>query len=306
MAFDKICAYVSTGLPLSTAHRIYRDRDQFVQIAQNLINDEMSLNSIIEFSAWIENWARHNASAVVKNIASEAVMTEIREKWINARPMRDIIAESTSADSICKDVYGFQLPWLIHAASQQLRQMGHDNLCNTLSSIALLVELGVPSELSAWVFLAGVGSRVSATEIANCGVDLGDSYISVRQTIRNPHALSLIAKRVSEPTKILINQQIKNTQRTPIEPLSISEIWLSDETFGSYNTVVIRRLNGLIYVCSLDGKAKFPVGALDTPIYEKLADDYRFAFIRDDREHERYIMTIRDPRLLDQYIENIT
>lgn len=61
--------------------------------------------------------------------------------------------------------YGMNLPWVLNAAGQQLRAAG-DECADTIDLLALQVELGVPTENAALVFLAGVRSRVAAVELA--------------------------------------------------------------------------------------------------------------------------------------------
>jgi hypothetical protein len=194
-------AYIASGLPVSAASNVYRDREQFCQTAQALFDADLSLESVIASLEWLEEWSRTSATGVIDNLPAKDVLDQVRAAWINGDPMREILEKTTDADSICKDAYGFQLPWLIHAASQQIKLMGKEDLFETLSSVALLVELGLPSENAAWIFLAGVRSRASATELAACGIDLGSSLSEIRRNLSDPDTIAALRDLVSERTK---------------------------------------------------------------------------------------------------------
>ena len=209
--------YVATGLPLSAAKNLYRDRDVFVQKAQEITDAEGSTQAIVEFIAWLEEWARDHSTNVVEKLPASTVMDLIREDWIAGTPMREILEKTGEADGVCKSIYGYQFPWLIHAASQQLRQMDNEELSDILASVALLIELGVPNESAAWIFLAGVRSRAASTELAQCGVDLGASPSAVRRRLRARDVLDELASRVSEATRAWLDLHWADSDRESID-----------------------------------------------------------------------------------------
>src|SRR5690606_21097041 len=97
-----------------------------------------------------------------------------------------------------------------HAAAQQLKQIGNEELSEILAAIALLVELGVPSEKAAWAFLAGVRSRASATELASCDIDIGNSPSMVRKKLREPDTIAALRCQVSEQTQAWLDLHWSN------------------------------------------------------------------------------------------------
>ena len=137
-------AYVSSDLPVSTASNVYRDHDQFLRNAQSVSDAGNNVQSVCDFLEWLEEWARGNAGGIIDGLPEKNDLDLIREAWISGRPMREILEATDAADGICKDAYGYQFPWLIHAAAQQIKQLGNEDLSETLAVIALSVELGVP------------------------------------------------------------------------------------------------------------------------------------------------------------------
>jgi hypothetical protein len=284
-------AYVATGLPLSAAKNLYRDRDVFVQKAQEIVDAEGSTQAIVEFIAWLEEWARDHSTNVVEKLPASAVMDLIREDWIAGMPMREILEKTGEADGVCKNIYGYQIPWLIHAASQQLRQMDNEELSDMLASVALLVELGVPNESAAWIFLAGVRSRAASTELAQCGVDLGASPSAVRRRLRARDVLDELVSRVSEATRAWLDLHWADSAREYIDLPEFSPF--EHEDLEGVDTVLVRTTGELTYLCSPDGTQRMAVEVSEEWPFDRIADDYRFSFVKSDG---RFQFTIRSPK----------
>lgn len=284
-------AYVATGLPLSAAKNLYRDRDAFLQKAQEIDDAEQSMQAIVEFVAWLEEWARDHSTAVVKELPENEVMNLVREPWIAGMPMRDILDETDDADAICKNIYGYQIPWLVHAAAQQIRQMGNEELSDTLASVALLVELGVPNEAAAWIFLAGVRSRAASTELAQCDVDLGTSPSTVRRRLRDKDTLDELASCVSDATRAWLDLHWADSAREKVDLPEFPSF--NAEQLEDQDTLLVRTDGGRTYLCSTDGRQRMAVKVSEKWPFDRVADDYRFSFVRSDG---RFQFTIRSPK----------
>ena len=284
-------AHVATGLPLSAAKNLYRDRDIFVQKAQEIADAEGSTHAIIEFIAWLEEWARGHSTNVVEKLPTSAIMDLIRGDWIAGTPMREILKKTGEADSVCKNIYGYQMPWFIHAASQQLRQMDNEKLSDMLASVALLVEIGVPNESAAWIFLAGIRSRAASAELAQCGVDLGASPSDVNRRLRTRAVLNELALRVSEATRAWLDLHWAESGRESIDLPEFPSFKL--ENLEGVDTVLVRTTGESTYLCSPDGIQRMAVKVSENWPFDRIADDYRFSFVKSDG---RFQFTIRSPK----------
>ena len=285
-------AYVSTGLPISAAKNVYLDREEFLQRAQVVADAERSTESIAEFIVWLEEWARAHAENVVEMLPENNVMDLVREPWLTGAPMRDILYQTDEADSICKNIYGYQIPWLVHAIAQQIKQMGNEELSDTLASVALLIELGVPNEDAAWIFLAGVRSRVASTELAQCGVDLGDSPSAVRRRLRNKDTLDELASCVSEATRAWLDLHWAESaqERTDLPEFPA----FTAEKLEDLETLLVRTANGHTYLCSIDGRQRMAVKVSEKWPFDIIADDYRFSFAKSDGSFQFIIRSPKD------------
>jgi hypothetical protein len=290
---EKRKAYVSSGLPVSSASTMYRDRDEFIQWAQSILDADKNPHSICAFLEWIEQWSCKNARGVVGELPEKKVFDLVRGLWIAGKPMCEILESTEAADAICKDVYGYQLPWLIHAAAQQVKQQGNDDLSETLAAIALLIEIGVPSEKAAWIFLAGVRSRASATEIAAGGTELGSSLSEVRKNLRNPEILAVLRDQVGEQTKAWLDLHWYDSVTESVDVPSFPRFKL--EKLPDIDTILVRSNKQSTYLCSPDGRQRMAVKISHKWPFDYIVDDYKFAFQR--AGDGLFDLIIRDPRI---------
>ena len=92
---------------------------------------------------------------------------------------------------------------------QQLRGAEQEK-ADALAKLALLVELGVPSELAARIYLAGVRSRAAATELAALDVAFGSSLPEISRKLRNPDFGAEIRPLVSPTTADWLDLMIED------------------------------------------------------------------------------------------------
>lgn len=286
-------AYVASGLPVSVASNMYRDREQFLEYAKLLHDEDKHLSSILVFLSWLEEWGRENAKNVVVNLPEKHALDRIRENWILGCPMREILELTDEAGGACKEAYGFQLPWLIHAAAQMLKQVGDEESSECLAAIALLVELGVPSEKAAWVFLAGVRSRASATELASCDVDLGNSLSMVRIRLRDQDTIEALRYHVSERTQAWLDLHCSDFDSEQANIPLFPRFTL--EGIPNADTLLVRSSNQSTYLCSPDGRQRAAVEVSEKWPFDRIANDYRFAFTR--ATDGKFDLISRDPRI---------
>ncbi len=285
-------AYVASGLPLSAAENLYRNRNEFLLKAQEIADAEQSVKTIVDYIAWLEEWARDNSKAVVKRLPKKEVMDLVRDPWIAGRPMRNILDKTEEADSICKNIYGYQIPWLVHAAAQQIRQMGYEEISNTLANVAIMVELGVPNEAAAWIFLAGVRSRAASTELAQCGVDLGESPSTVRRSLRDKDILGVLKSCVSDETQVWLDLHwsISVSEKTDLPKFSP----FTAHDLEDQDTLHVRTHKGRTYLCSSDARQRMAVKVTKKLPFDQVADDFRFSFLNCEGRFQLFIRSPKD------------
>lgn len=283
---------VTSSLPLSAAISAYRDLDLFRTLVDEYLQSDMSLSPLVATVQKIEAWVRANASAITYNIPEELRLDALREQWLGGVGLRELIEKDPGASSICKDLYGYQLPWLVHALSQKLDKIVEPERANALSSIALLIEIGVPTDLAARIFLAGIRSRVAAVELSQLNVPFGLTISSVRDNLRNPSFINSLISQVSSETTVWLNLLLTDKFRQKITIPSFSPLKFKKPI--DLDSLYTRTFEDNLFLCSLDGTKKMRVKISDKRPFDQIADDPRFVFIRNNDSWE---LTSRDPRI---------
>lgn len=287
-------AIIASGLPLSVGLAAFSQLSVFREMVDRYLNSDLGEATLNAFVLEFESWARENATSIVETMPSEEQLDAIRPQWLRGDSLRAIVETSgAEATDICSDLYGYKLPWLFHAVSQNLDKGAEENRIEALSKVSLLVELGLPTESAAKVFLAGVRSRAAAVELS--------------QYVTNPTA------SISGIRTALLDADIVAELSTTISASALEWLQLLSAELGSQKVAYPRctrfRLNtpehvaalhvrkydpdGSVYLCSTDARFKIAVASSDDMPFNKLADDPRFIFLRDG---EAWVQQSRDPR----------
>lgn len=284
-------AIVSSGLPLRVAIRAHAELEVFRRVADLFEESARTVTALATAVREIEEWARSNAGSVTDTIPAASTLDVLREGWLGGVGLRALRQINDEALSICRDLYGYQLPWIIHAVSQQLRSAGEEGRAEVLARMALLVEVGVPSELAALIFLAGVRSRAAATEFAALGVAFGRSVSEINRKLRDIEFTQQIRPIVSPSTANWLDLMVAAAARDRGLPPQFPPFPLPGA--DQADVLHARKLDSSIFLCSVDGRTRFQVEATNELPFDRVANDPRVAFERSD---SAWRMVVRDPR----------
>ena len=207
--------------------------------------------------------------------------------------MIEIVSKRASLRASARQLYEYDLPWIIHAAAQQLRVAGESEQADTLDEIALLVELGLPTDAATRIFLAGVRSRVAATEIAALGVEFGTGTAQTRRLLATTAFAQRVQVRLSAPSSDwldLLREEDSQHRPGTVPPFAS---WTERDDPG-VGVLHARKLDGNLFLCSTDGSVRFNVSPTEARPFDRLANDHRMAFTQDG---STWRLTPRDPRL---------
>lgn len=285
---------IASGLPLRIASKMHAHLLTFKEIADALLQDRSEEN-VFQSVKLIEAWAAANAAALFEQTNLD-VFDVVRPLWLGGVSLREISAQEESALDVCRDSYGFQLAWIIHAASQQLLKAGFEGQSEALSELSLLIELGLPNIKAANILLAGIRSRSAATELAATGKDFGDKLSTVFKRLRNLEIVDELISVVSEETAIWLNLISFESTRFKREKIQLNPFTLPAD-YVVPNLLYARSIDDdSVYLCSLDGVIKIRISEEYKDSFLRVANDPRFAFERTDNI---WYLRIRDPRIDD-------
>lgn len=272
-------AVVSSGLPLKVALRAHRNLDFFRGVADSHCAAEGTLCSLVTAVREFEEWAETNAASITGQMPERAQRDAVRKGWLGGVGLQTLCATGVDARSISKDLYGYQLPWIIHAASQQLRSIEETERADALAKIALVVELGVPTELAARVFLAGIRSRAAATELAALDAAFGATVSEIGRRLRDSEFSRELRQRVSLATagwlELLVAEDSRRHRESPpqFQAFNVSGAEMFD-------VLHVRKLAEQVFLCTVDGKTLIPVETTERHPFDRVANDPRLTFVR--------------------------
>lgn len=172
---------VASGIPLSVSKAVFEDIEYFrnlaISFSQELAEGHDRIELLDSIIRELEIWSNINASRLMESVPEQASLDNIRRDWISGVALSAIINSETKADIFSKEYYGFTLPWIIHAISQMFDSEVEEEIVQIYSTIAMLVELGLPNETAASIYMAGVRSRSAALELSEFDI-LQDKTIS--------------------------------------------------------------------------------------------------------------------------------
>jgi hypothetical protein len=287
-------AVVSSGLPLSVALRVQESLDAFAGIADSYDAEGQVLPALAAAVRAIEEWSRAHASPVTDVMPDADKLDALREGWLGGIGLHELSSVDAEAQSIFRNLYGYQLPWIIHAASQQLRGAEEPQKADALAKIALLVELGVPTDLAARIFLAGVRSRVAATELAALDVSFGSSISVISRKLRSSAFAKQLRPHVSPTTEGWLDLMVEDASRRRQKPVPMFPAF-TFEGAEEADLLHVRRLGDRIFLATVDGRIRIAVIPSSEFPFDKAANDPRIAF---RRLGSVWSTDVRDPRLL--------
>lgn len=166
---------IASGVPLSVAKAIFDNKDRFNTLALSYILTETETEQLEEADQVIreiEMWSNENASNTMTFAPDQLSLDAIRFRWLSGTTLSEIrqLGNDIEVDKTIKDYYGFTLPWIIHAISQMFDSESEEIIMQTYRSLAMLTELGLPNQITANIYIAGVRSRSAALELSKIDI----------------------------------------------------------------------------------------------------------------------------------------
>ncbi len=288
-------AVIAAGLPLSVGIVAFNQLNVFREMVDRYLTAGANLDTLSDLVFEFEVWARENAKNIFEEIPNQEQLNKIRPQWLGGSSLRQIVETcGNESTNICTDFYGYKLPWLFHAVAQKLDKLAEENHVEALSKAGLLVELGIPTEAAAKVFLAGVRSRTAAVELSRFVVDPTASITKIRSALLDSSVVIALSDVVSPSTLEWLQLLSVEHGNPEVVPAQCARFRL--EVPEEVTTLHVRQLtaSGSIFLCSTDAKFKFAVQATEELPFDKFSNDPRFVFSRDG---DIWIQQCRDPRI---------
>ena len=288
-------AVIASGLPLSVGVLAFEHMDTFRRMVDRYLTSEQSDAALCALVLEFETWGRQYAKTIFEGMPDQKSLDRIRPQWLGGSSLRKIIETcGDESTGICTEFYGYQLPWLFHAIAQELDKNAEEDRVEALAKVGLLVEIGLPSEAAAKVFLAGVRSRAAALELSRFVTDPAAGVSRIRSALLDSATVVLLSASVSEPALEWLHLLSAESGAPEAVPPQCEQFQLNAPEGVDSLHVRQQTPQDSIFLCSTDARFKRAVRATDSMPFDKLANDPRFVF---SRYQNVWVQQCRDPRV---------
>lgn len=283
---------VASGLPYKCAKKLYADHLELKAKLDEMFVDDYEIDKFFAFVEWIESWVRLNGEQIIDGKWPEqSEFNLIRNGWIIGTPLSELTNLSKNALKICKDVYGYQLPWIIHGAAQILAKKGYKEDSDVLDALAAMLEFGLPNPIAVNIFLAGIRSRVVACELASLNEEWESIPAAIRKQLCNSEIVLRITPQISDNALSWLRVLEADTTKSEVIIPTFPPFTLNDWK-DSPERIIVRTFDGSTYLCTPDGRQFMAVKTNEKWPFDTIADDLRFAFVLNDGA---YHLELLDP-----------
>jgi hypothetical protein len=260
---------IASTVPFSVSQSILKDIDHFRNLAESFLkentNESQNIEILAKYIREIECWVSNNAQSLLdKNSLSQKSRDKIRQSWLAGVALAKLTELEEDAGNIVKDYYGFTLPWVINAISQMFSSTNDEQIFKTYSLMALLVELGVPNETAANIYLAGVRSRCATTELSELDCVKGKPIAYIKRALLE---LSPTNSNISDTTRTWIELILKTYETQKSKQISFPNFEIEHKEKNVKRLLVRKDSSRGYYLISYDGY-----------FYKKVKSDEEFPF----------------------------
>ncbi|MEW6046163.1 MAG: DEAD/DEAH box helicase [Bacillota bacterium] len=285
---------VASGLPLSAAVALDQAVPDLKRALTELVSSSGELNDLDRFVSFVEGIIRSFPGDEFSATPGEEILRSIRQLWLSGRPLREILPLNNRALEICRDHYGYRVPWVMNAAARYLAAEGSSE-AEVCDRVALMVEIGVPTEIAAKVFMCGIRSRTAAVELsAYIPEEVARLSLSrIAEYMGSQDFVDSVQGRASPDAMLWLQNLVRSMQKPRSVP-QIPEFRIRADPFPC-STIHVRKREGRVFLCSPDYRQTLVIGAPPDSPWHELANDLRVALER--RDSGAWRLDIRDPRV---------
>ncbi len=262
---------ISTSIPLSVSQAMLNDVDYFKRLAeQYCIEAESTPNKVAILSQYIklvEDWVFSHADFLIEDQVNQTLLEKIRIDWLGGTALKIIADIDKNAEKATKEFYGYTLPWLLNAIAQMFDPFFEEQLRRVYSTFAMLVEIGLPSEVAANIYLAGVRSRQVSLELSLLELMKEQNSNGIRAALSK---LASLDSGVTDEAKMWVRSLSKAFEEQGFATISFTPFTIKRDI--PVEKLYIREINGNISLISFDGGVDIPVRPTEELPFDKLAN----------------------------------
>jgi len=282
-------SFVSSSIPLRSAIYLKDNISQVLEIIFKYRSSEQTTGDLLAFVKETENIISEFPSEQF-NIDELPISDTVRELWIIGDTM------SSFDDKIIKitnQYFGYIIPWAINAISRILLTEGMEEESNEFNTLAIIIQMGLPNMLAVKIYLSGIHSRISATELSK---ELNTEYqeLSIKKLRLKLISLSGSLSHISEDTKSWLSLLKSKNSKVIKYCERISDFTFRKGLIINSSILNVKKFNEEIYLCSPDYRDRIKVKTNSRFPFDKYVNNFSVYF---QNENETWSMKLRNPYL---------
>lgn len=276
---------VSSGIPLRSGLKLIKEVDAIVVVIRSYQSSSKGIDDLVKFL--------NETELIINNLPSKQfdvtiLPDDIRQMWIRGQSLS---GESDALKEQCNNYYGFTIPWGINAIAKILYNSGLETEAEEFETLAVLVQMGLPNLLATRIYLAGIQSRVAATELSTILESSAEDFSlnEIRVKLSN---IQTSEYSISEETLKWLD--VVNNTHAPMTSYleKIPNFVFTNPVTVNSDTLSAKQYEGEIFLCSPQYDDKIKVSVNEEFPFDKYANDLGVHFIFRDGN---WIIESRNP-----------
>lgn len=260
-------SFASSGIPIKAALYLENKMDEVVELADKYLESSRNTRDMLSFFRGFDD--------IIENIDSFRI--KVPDKSIRDTEMMNWLTGATISGkngTTIRNYYSYTISWILNSIANRFASEDEEMYKILFENMSLIASYGVPSKWAAQIYLCGIHSRLSATELSkHLNYDKeSEKLVEVASFIKLHSNRILSDNNITDLTKgwirVLMTEERLGARKIPkLKTISI----LNDNT-DMPNTLFCKKYNDDIYLCSGDMKYIRPVADSESDRFSEIAD----------------------------------
>lgn len=248
--------------------------DDIIISVGNYIDSNFDFDELINLIESIDDILYKLPTKNISHYINEGDVKTIRRMWFGGKSINSINKISSDSMKLCNEYYGFHFSWIASAFAKKMRVLGYEYEANKMEAVALLAESGLPNVNSAKIYLSGIKSREIAVEISSL-IDIEeDMSISKVKELLSDITLhnNVFETMFSETARDWLRAIYVDNNSIRILEINETIFRFDRSELQETNRVLIKKSNGMYYVCSFDYMIKCRIHPSNKTLFDKISN----------------------------------
>lgn len=258
--------FASSGIPIKTALYLEEKMNDIIVIADEYLESFLETDAIIIFFQKFDD-IMDNLDSKRINVLDSDIREEEMEHWLRGETING------KNGTKVRQYYSFTISWILNAIANRFSFID-DVYKNFFESMSLIANYGLPSKWAVQIYLCGIHSRLSATEVSK-QLNANSEFYSLSDvaTFLKSHSDRIITnEHCSDLTKGWVRVLIEEKRSDIRKVAKLSNFHFSNSDTDKPELLFCKKYNGNNYLCSEDMQYKTIVTDEDDLHFSDIAD----------------------------------